>query len=339
MSQSQQGFVVAGSAASLQAIPVPTPKEGEAVVRVLIAGVCNTDLEIMKGYMGFAGVVGHEFVGVCESAPPGHEALVGKRVVGDINLVCGDAVGCFTCGCGFARARNHCPKRTVLGIVAKDGTYQERLTLPVANLHLVPDGVSTENAAFAEPLAAAFRIVEQQLVGPADSVAVVGDGKLGILIAEVLGRYLAKQGTTKLLLIGRHPEKMNLVSAAAAIETAPADSVLPAKLASFDVVVDATGSPAGLDLARQLCRPLGTLVLKSTCAAGADFNTAPFVVDELRVVGSRCGPFAPALELLASGLDLAPLISATFPLDQVDAAVAMAGTKGTMKVQLRVSAD
>eukprot|EP00908_Phaeocystis_cordata_P016766 Transcript_28082.p1 GENE.Transcript_28082~~Transcript_28082.p1 ORF type:complete len:291 (-),score=141.22 Transcript_28082:220-1092(-) len=290
--------------------------------------------------MGFTGVVGHEFVGVVESAPAGHEALVGKRVVGDINLVCGDTSNCFTCACGYDRARNHCPKRTVLGIVAKDGTYQERLTMPVQFLHVVPDHVSSENAAFMEPLAAAFRIVEQQLVKKEDKVAVVGDGKLGLLITEVLGRHLAAAGAAKgPLLVGRHPKKMAMVSAAANIETAASDSVLPARAGTFDVVVDATGSPQGLDLARALCRPLGTLVLKSTCAAGADFNTAPFVVDELRIVGSRCGPFPPALELLAAGLDLTPLITATFPLAQADEAIKLAQTKGTMKVQIRVSEE
>ena len=276
---------------------------------------------------------------MCESAPPGSEHLVGKRVVGEINLVCGDAIGCSTCACGGDRARNHCPVRTVLGILGKDGTYCERLTLPAANLHVVPDGVSTENAAFAEPLAAAFRITEQKLVQPGNAVAIVGDGKLGLLIAEVLGRHAAGfgGGTPQPVLFGRHPEKMNLLSKAAGIQKSDAFSALPTHAGSFDVVVDATGSPAGLDLARALCRPLGTLVLKSTCAAGADFNTAPFVVDELRIMGSRCGPFEPALALLADGLDLTPLITATYPLSETEAAVAKAGTKGTMKVQLRVS--
>ena len=335
----QLGFVVSGNTAELKQVPVPMAADGECVVRVLIANICNTDLEIMKGYMGFAGVVGHEFVGIVESAPAGYEALHGKRVVGDINLVCGNVESCFTCACGWDRARNHCPVRTVLGILNKDGTYQERITLPAKNLHVVPDHVSSENAAFAEPLAAAFRIVEQKLVAPTDKVAVVGDGKLGVLIAEVLGRAQVAAGGPRVVFVGRHPEKMALVSAAAAVEPVASDGVLPSGASSFDVVVDATGSPAGLDLARALCRPLGTLVLKSTCAAGANFNTAPFVVDELKIIGSRCGPFPPALELLASGLDLTPLITATFPLTEASAAVAKAATKGTMKVQIRVHDD
>lgn len=346
MATQQKGFVVAGDKATLEDVCVPIPAEGEALVRVLIAGVCNTDLEIMKGYMGFAGIVGHEFVGVVEQAPPAHAALIGKRVVGDINLCCWDkpplrpAAGCATCAFGNDRARNHCPNRTVLGILNKDGTYQEKLTLPVINLHVVPDNVTSENAAFTEPLAAAFRIAEQNLVAKDDRVAIIGDGKLGILIAEVLGRHVAKLGGThRVTLFGRHADKMALVSSAAQIDTAMADTALPDKAGSFDVVVDATGSPQGLDLSRALTRALGTLVLKSTCAAGTSFNTAPFVVDELRIIGSRCGPFPPALALLAEGLDLTPLIAATYPLSAVGDAVAKAGTKGTLKVQLRVSEE
>ena len=190
-------------------------------------------------------------------------------------------------------------------------------------------------------LAAACRIVEQGLVEPCDRVAVVGDGKLGLLIAEVLGRHVhaLTPKAPPLVLLGRHTSKMGLLSADAGVETALAADALPARAACFDVVVDATGSPAGLGLARQLLRPLGTLVLKSTCAAGADFNTAPFVVDELKVVGSRCGPFPPALKLLEGGLDLTKLIDATYPLAEAADAVAKAATKGTMKVQIRVSAD
>mmetsp|Transcript_24987 Transcript_24987/g.77150 ORF Transcript_24987/g.77150 Transcript_24987/m.77150 type:complete len:323 (+) Transcript_24987:40-1008(+) len=312
----------------VEEVAKPVPKDGEALVRVLIAGVCNTDLELMKGYMGFEGVLGHEFVGLCEEGSP---EFVGRRVVGEINVACAQ---CHVCQrVGGVRARNHCPERTVLGILNKDGTYAEYLTLPLRNLRLVPENVSTENAAFAEPLAAACRVVEQALVQPGDAVAVVGDGKLGLLVANVLA---ATYGDVT--LFGRHPAKMDLV-AYERVEPRLADDALPASAAAFDVVVDATGSPAGLDLARQLTRPLGTLVLKSTCAAGSSFNTAPFVIDELSVVGSRCGPFEPALRLLAAGLDLTPLIDATFALADAAKALDRAVQKGALKVQIRVSED
>eukprot|EP00962_Isochrysis_galbana_P022021 scaffold6532_cov116-Isochrysis_galbana.AAC.11 len=331
-----QAFVVSGSSCSLCERPVPTPAAGEALVRVLIAGVCNTDLEILKGYMGFNGVVGHEFVGLVESAPEGHEALVGKRVVGDINLACRQP-SCHTCARGGDRARNHCPNRMVLGILGKDGTYASYLTLPVPLLHVVPDSVSTENAAFAEPLAAACRIVEQQLVAPGESVAVVGDGKLGLLIAEVLARYASANGCPPPVLVGRHPDRLRLLPSAAGLRFLSAADASPTHDKHFDVVVDATGSPAGLALCTALTLPMGTLVLKSTCAAGADFNTAPFVIHELKIAGSRCGPFPEALRMLEGGLDLTPLVDATLPLSQAQEAVDRAGSNGTLKVQIRVS--
>lgn len=335
-------YVVDGSEHSLQERPRPVPADGECLIRVLIAAVCNTDIEIMKGYMGFAGIVGHEFVGVVESAPEGCD-LLGKRVVGDINLCCHSAT-CGTCVLGGDRARNHCPVRTVLGILNKDGTYAEYLTMPTVNLHVVPDSVSTENAAFMEPLAAACRIIEQGLVAAKDTVAVVGDGKLGLLIAEVLGRHAVERGGPQVVLVGRHMDKMTLVSSAAKIRPALSDEAKSGgvefvQAATFDVVVEATGSPAGLELSRQLCRPMGTLVLKSTCAAGTNFHTAPFVVDELRTIGSRCGPFPPAMALLTAGLDLTPLITATYPLEQASEAVSRAQQKGCIKVQIRVSSD
>ncbi len=329
-----EAFVVAKSGgAALERIEQPTPADGECLLKVLIAGVCNTDLEILKGYMGFSGVVGHEFVATVLSGP---QHLCGKRVVGDINLCC-RKVTCATCARADDRARNHCPSRSVLGILNKDGAYAEYLTLPAACLHPVPDCVSTENAAFAEPLAAACRIVEQKLVAPGDKVAVVGDGKLGLLIIEVLARYAAEHGSPAPLLVGRHPERAALIPSAPAHVLA--SDALPEMEKAFDVVVDATGSPSGLDLCTKLCRPMGTLVLKSTCAAGSDFNTAPFVIDEIRVAGSRCGPFPDALAMLAGGLDLSSLISATFPLSQAPEAVAKAGERGVVKVQIRCASD
>mmetsp|Transcript_16031 Transcript_16031/g.41543 ORF Transcript_16031/g.41543 Transcript_16031/m.41543 type:complete len:327 (+) Transcript_16031:131-1111(+) len=322
-----KAWVVRGGSAEVEQVPVPVPDKNEALIKTLIVGMCNTDLEIMKGYKGFSGILGHEFVGEvtqCESKPE----LVGKRVVGEINLACCNVDECTVCAKGGVRARNHCRNRTVLGILKKDGTYAEFLTLPVRNLFVVPDGVTTENAAFTEPLAAALRIREQGVVRPGDGVAVVGDGKLGLLCAITL----AIDGHHP-VLIGRHPEKMALAKGVNAVMAADA---LPKHAGAFDVVVDATGNPEGLALSQQLCCPLGTLVLKSTCAAGATFNTAPYVIDELKVVGSRCGPFDAALEVLGGGLDLTPLITETVPFSEVDRAVALAGTKGTLKVQLRM---
>jgi threonine dehydrogenase-like Zn-dependent dehydrogenase len=313
---------------------------GRPIANALHAGVCNTDLEIMKGYMGFAGVLGHEFVGEvveCSSQPE----LVGKRVVGEINLACcGDA--CATCAGGGVAARNHCPTRTVLGILGKSGTHAEFLTLPVRNLHVVPDAVTTTNAAFAEPLAAACRIVEQGVVRAGDKVCVVGDGKLGLLCAMVLARHVAEvaagssSGSSSApVIVGRHAEKMTLVAPEGVGCVVASDSDAMARLTkTFDVVVDATGSPAGIELAQKLCKPLGTIVLKSTCAAGAEFNTAPYVIDELRVVGSRCGPFEPALRLLESGLDLTPLITEVVAFADAERAFARAQAKGCIKVQL-----
>eukprot|EP00752_Nemacystus_decipiens_P009774 g8729.t2 len=358
---------------------VPVPKAGEALVRVLRAGICNTDLELLAGYMGFTGIVGHEFVGVVEKieffenddegARCAASALLGKRVVGEINLAC---TRCRVCVGGGDRARNHCPERTVLGILGKHGTYAEYLTLPCRNLHVVPDNVSDAAAVFAEPLAAACRIVEQGLVPPDANAAVLGDGKLGLLVAEVLARRATAAaanstaaptasgekdagtaGTTT--LIGRHKEKMDMCCGSAVTAAAgeggdggtcsSAGAPPPlirldaqedrAKLAgTFDVVVDATGSPHGLAAASELCRPLGTVVLKSTCAAGAGFNPAPVVINEQRIVGSRCGPFEAALRLLAEpggGIDVERYVSGVYPLEEAAAALECARQKGALK--------
>mmetsp|Transcript_12593 Transcript_12593/g.18879 ORF Transcript_12593/g.18879 Transcript_12593/m.18879 type:complete len:340 (-) Transcript_12593:337-1356(-) len=338
-----KALIFDGVEARVEDRPLPVPKADECLVRVLISGICNTDLELVKGYMGFRGVLGHEFVGCVESAPAANQDLIGKRVVGEINLAC---TCCTVCSAGGDRARNHCPKRTVLGILAKDGCHAEYVTLPVRNLHIVPDEISTRNAAFAEPLAAAFRILEQGLVRPAiDSVAIIGDGKLGLLIAYVLANSCAQEQGSIVTLIGRHREKMNLIPHPN-LNCVLAQDMSIDDTTKFDVVVDATGNAAGLDLARSLCRPLGTLVLKSTCAVGSEFNTAPFVIDELKLVGSRCGPFEPALQLLANGilqdqnpLDLSPLISEVFSIQDATIALQKAGEKGILKVQLNISSS
>jgi threonine dehydrogenase-like Zn-dependent dehydrogenase len=299
----------------------PEPPPGEALVRVSLVGVCNTDLELLRGYYPYRGVPGHEFVG-CVEAAPGAEQWVGRRVVGEINAWCG---ACATCRAG---RRTHCERRTVLGIVARDGAMAEWLTLPVRNLLAVPDGVPDEVAVFTEPLAAALEIMEQVPIGPGLRALVVGDGKLGQLVARVL----ALTGCD-LRVIGRHPRKLALL-AELEIRTAPsgeaADLLAEGKA---DLAVECTGNPEGFALARAALRPRGTLVLKSTYHGAATIDLSSIVVDEITVLGSRCGPFGPALRLLAEGaIDPRPLIDARFPIGSGTAAFAEAARPGVLKV-------
>jgi threonine dehydrogenase-like Zn-dependent dehydrogenase len=301
--------------------PVPKPPPGEALIRVMLAGICNTDLEIVRGYMGFRGVLGHEFVGMVEACADSPE-LVGRRVVGDINAACGD---CPTCRAGRP---THCPHRTTLGIEGRDGAFAEFLILPVVNLDLVPDQVSDRVAVFTEPLAAACEITEQVHLRPTDRVVVLGDGKLGLLVAQVLGLT-----GCDLLVVGRHAEKLEILRRLG-VPTALADEVGDVQA---DVVVDCTGHPDGFLAAREMIRPRGTLVLKSTFHGVNQVDLTSLVVDEVRLIGSRCGPFAPALRLLARDLiDVESLIDAVYPLDEGLAAFARASTKGALKVLLEV---
>jgi alcohol dehydrogenase len=297
--------------------PTPEPPPGEALIRVHVAGVCNTDLELVKGYHQFRGVPGHEFVGVVERAP-GAEAWEGRRVVGEINAACGV---CPTC---WANRPTHCPNRTTLGIRGRDGAFAEYLTLPITNLHTVPDTISDEVAVFTEPLAAACEIVQQVHVRPTDRVIVIGDGKLGLLCAQVL----ALTGCD-LTVVGHHPEKLEIV-ARQGIPTALEDAAIEG---GADVVVEATGHPGGYAAARRLVRPRGTVVLKSTYHGSLDANLTAVVVDEITLVGSRCGPFTPALRLLERGLvKVAPLIQARYTLSEVLTAFEHAAQPGTLKV-------
>jgi threonine dehydrogenase-like Zn-dependent dehydrogenase len=300
-------------------IPVPQPPEGEALVRVLKAGICNTDVELTRGYYPYTGVLGHEFVGVVESEGP----LKGRRVCGEINAVCGQ---CAQCRNG---RRMHCDNRTVLGIVNRNGAFAEYLTLPIENLHAVPDSVPDDEAVFTEPLAAAVEIIEQIQIRPADEVVVIGDGKLGLLCAQAL----ALTGC-RLLALGKHASKLGVLTARG-IRTALADAAPPLRA---DVVVECTGSPAGFETARRLLRPRGTLVLKSTYAGSLTVDMSRIVVDEITVVGSRCGPFPRALDLLARRqVDVRSLIHARYPLAEGLAAMAKAQQPGVLKVLLDVS--
>lgn len=287
-------------------------------MRVRLAGVCATDLELVKGYMGFAGTLGHEWVGDVEDAPD--PAWVGRRVVGDINCPCGR---CPTCRAGRP---THCPNRTVLGIVGRDGAFAERLALPVGNLHAVPDGVPDEAAVFVEPLAAACEILEQVHVRPSQRAVVLGTGRLGQLCARVLALTGAEVAA-----VGRNATTLALLPPS--VRAVRLDAA--AELAGADVVVDCTGSPDGLSLATTLVRPRGTLVLKTTVHDVGRVDPNRWVIDEVTIVGSRCGPFEPALRMLAAGLvDPRPLISARFALRDGVAALAKAAEPGVVKVTI-----
>jgi len=321
---------------SISDVPKPVAN-GEALVRVTLSGICNTDLEIARGYAGFEGTIGHEFVGVIEdvsgeapSRPVGtagqrHTAGLtpGTRVVGEINAGCGV---CDLCRAGDPR---HCPNRTVLGIVGRDGAHAEFLKLPITNLLAVPDEVVDEHAVFTEPLAAACGILERVSITGDTRVAVIGDGKLGLLCAQVI----ATTGAS-LTLIGKHQTKLG-IAARRGIETVSVNNAQ--KLASqFDVAVEASGSPSGFALAQQLLHPRGILVLKSTFHGKTEIDAAPLVVNEISIVGSRCGRFAPALELLKSGaVDVESLIDEEFSLSSGLQAMERAAQPGVLKILLR----
>jgi threonine dehydrogenase-like Zn-dependent dehydrogenase len=306
--------------------------DGEALVRVTLSGICNTDLEIARGYAGFNGTLGHEFVGVIEEvsearveATTSTVALLtpGQRVVGEINAGCGH---CPLCQSGDSR---HCPNRTVLGIVGRDGAHAEFLKLPLVNLVPVPDEIPDTQAVFTEPLAAACGILERVTVSSDQKVAVIGDGKLGLLCAQVFATTRAA-----VTLIGKHESKLRIATERK-IETMFSESA-EQRAREFDLVVEASGSPSGFALALNLLRPRGTLVLKSTFHGITEIDAARIVVDEICVVGSRCGRFAPALELLKNGrIDVESLVSEEFPLARGVDAMARAAETGVMKVLLR----
>ena len=301
--------------------PIPRPGKGEALIRVLMAGICNTDVEITRGYMGFRGVLGHEFVGVVEEAEGAGGKLIGRRVVGDINCACG------TCPYCLKGMRTHCPHRTTLGIAARDGAFAEYLTLPVENLLEVPSPIPDEAAVFAEPLAAAFKIAEGVHIRPTDRILVMGDGKLGILCALALGLTQAR-----VALVGKHEKKLE-IGRTCRIETVNAAEMGPERL--YDVVVEATGRADGIETALTLVKPRGTVVLKSTVAGGNGVDLTPLVIDEIRLVGSRCGPFAPALRALAKGeVDVRPLITGILPFEDALHAFVLAKQPETLKVLL-----
>jgi len=302
------------------AYPEPTPLKGETLLRVRLAGICNTDLELVRGYMAFRGVLGHEFVGeVVQGPDPG---WIGRRVVGDINAAC---YACETCRAG---RHTHCPNRTTLGIDRRDGVFADFSLLPQANLYAVPDSIPDEMAVFTEPLAAACEILEQVNLSPTERVVVMGDGKLGLLVAAVL-----RLTGCDLTLVGRHEKKL-AIAEQWGVRVRLAGDRLPERQA--DLAVECTGSPSGFTDALRMVRPRGTLVLKSTYHENLDMNVSSLVVNEIELIGSRCGPFAPALRLMESGLvDPRPLIDAVFPLDQAESAFARAAARGALKILLK----
>ena len=296
----------------------PTPKTDEVLVRVLCAGICETDLQLVKGYMGFRGVLGHEFVGVAESGP-----FAGRRVVGEINCSCWL---CETCRSGLP---THCPNRTVLGIFNHDGAFADLIAVPRRNLHLIPDSVPDEVAVFTEPVAAAFQIPAQLRIGRDDRIVVLGDGRLGNLCAQVLAGL-----SSRVLVVGKHQEKLSLLQSMG-IRTALLNDITPDR--SADIVVDCTGSDTGLPTALKLARPRGTIVLKTTVAGEQTLAWAPFVIDEVTLVGSRCGPFDQALAALEhKRIDVGPLISKRFSLSQGLEALEAAKTKPVLKVLIEM---
>ena len=309
----------------LRRLPLPRVPEGFARIRLLAAGICSTDLELQRGYYGFSGTPGHEFVGevVAVSGTNGDESKwIGKRVAGEINLACGT---CAWCKRGLGR---HCPTRTVLGIVKHPGAFREFLTLPIRNLHRVPPSIPTEHAVFIEPVAAACEILDQVKIPKGERVAVLGDGKLGLLVAQVLQAHGAR-----VHLFGRHKDKMRLVEPAG-VTTEVAPKKFPA--ASWPFVVDATGSSEGLRAAVSLCIPRGTVIMKSTVHGLVSIDTAPAIVNEITLVGSRCGRFEASIPLLAAGkVNVGSLISEEFPLSQAPKAFAQAARKGVLKILLR----
>jgi len=317
-----RGLVLAQGLSLQTDRPKPAPQPQEAIIQVLQAGICSTDLHIVNGYMDFQGVLGHEFVGVVDHAP-GNSSLVGKRVVGEINAACR---ACPTCQNGRP---THCPNRTTLGIMGRDGAFADYLSLPVENLYLVPDGMTNEQAVFIEPLAAACEIPQLVTIKPTDQVIIIGDGKLGLLCAQVL----ALNGC-QVTLLGRHSKGHDWLIQKGIAVTFETQEVTP----GADIVVEATGNPQGLTMAAQLVRPRGTIVLKSTYHGEVMVNMTELVINEISIVGSRCGPFAPALRLLAGGMiEVEPLIQARFLLTDGIKAMEEAAQPGTLKVLLNVS--
>jgi threonine dehydrogenase-like Zn-dependent dehydrogenase len=300
-------------------MPKPAAADTEVLVRINVAGICNTDLEIMKGYRGFQGIIGHEFAGIVDDAPQTHHQWIGKRVVGEINCGCG---ACDLCHAGLGK---HCAHRTTIGISGRAGAFAEYIALPAANLHEIPDGLADEEAVFTEPVAAAFEILEQIRVKSQDKVLVLGDGKLGILCALVL-----RLTGANITLAGKHKGKLN-IAANQGISTVLVRDLPRGQL--FDIVVEATGNPHVLEMAMNVTRPRGKIILKSTTAHASPLNLSPLVIHEITLIGSRCGPFAPAIDAIARRcIDVKPFIFAIFPPEKINEAFEAAQKDNALKI-------
>jgi threonine dehydrogenase-like Zn-dependent dehydrogenase len=310
-------------------IPRPEPPAGEALIRVLMAGVCNTDIEITKGYMGFHGIPGHEFVGVVEEINDADQSFLGKRVVGEINCACRKST-CEFCRQDLGR---HCPERTTLGIFNRDGCLAEYITLPIVNLIEVPEHIPSSVATLTEPLAAGFEILEQLDIKPDHDVLIVGDGKLGLLI-----NHAVSTSGAKITHIGKHADKLRLVESLGG-ETQLLGASSASLQKQFDIVVEATGSITGFQFSVQHTKPRGILVLKSTLASDQQIDLSPVVINEITVVGSRCGLFQPAVDYLATGVDMEPLIIAVYPADKALEAFEHARRKGSLKVLIEFASE
>lgn len=304
----------------------PSPKVGEALIRVELAGICNTDYEITKGYMGYVGILGHEFVGVVEDVNGADKSWIGKRVVAEISYGCDDP------NCEWCAKKNyrHCPNRHTLGIWRKDGCFAEYVTMPTKVLFEVPQNVPNEQAVFVEPLAAACEITEQLHIEPTQKIVVLGDGKLGLTTALALNAQ-----NLDVLLVGKHQNKLDIAKAQGVETKLLSDFKLEKK---YDVVVEATGTASGFETSIALTKPRGVLVLKSTVATGKELNLAPIVIDEITVLGSRCGQFAPALRMLKNNrINFAPFITKTYSIDEALEAFEANKAKESLKILIKIS--
>ena len=305
--------------------PNPIVADNEVLIKTTMVGICNTDYEITKGYMGYVGVLGHEFVGVVENVGANcDKSLIGKRVVGEINFACNNCPSCYQ------NLQRHCPNRQTLGIWQKDGCFSEYFTLPKENVLTISDNIDDITATFTEPLAAAYEILEQIHIQPTDKVAILGDGKLGLCISLVFSAM-----NIDYIHIGKHEEKLQ-ISKNLGAKTMLLSELSDVDRKSFDVVIEATGSTGGFETSASLVKPRGTLVLKSTIVAQEGLNLASIVVDEIKIQGSRCGQFKPVLRLLENKkIDVTPLVSGIYDVDDFERAFEQNSKKGTLKVLVK----